>query len=78
MMLFEKDLNIIINTMNPTMLHIISNPSAEYTRSRNERIHGIYRYWDSKRQGRRMPSRADMDPVEIPEYLSNVIPVDVF
>ena len=64
--------------MNYMMLHIISNPSAEYIRSRNERIDGIYRYWDSKRQGRCMPSRADMDPVEIPEYLSNVIPVDVF
>ena len=25
-----------------------------------------------------MPSRADIDPVEIPEYLSNVILVDVF
>ena len=64
--------------MNSMLLHIISNPSAEYIQSRNERIHGIYKYWCSKRQGRRMPSMADMDPVEIPEYLSNVILVDVF
>ena len=77
-MLFEIFFNIIINNMNSMMLHIISNPSAEYIQSRNERIHGIYKYWCSKRQGRRMPSMADMDPVEIPEYLSNVIPVDVF
>ncbi|MBG06491.1 MAG: hypothetical protein CMM59_20710 [Rhodospirillaceae bacterium] len=60
------------------MPHVISNPSAEFIQSRNERIRGIYEYWDSKRQGRRMPSRADIDPVEIPEYLSNVILVDVF
>ena len=60
------------------MLHVISNPSAEYNQSRNGRIRGIYKYWDSKRQGRRMPSRSDMDPVEIPEFLSNVILVDVF
>ena len=61
-----------------TMPHVISNPSAECILSRNKRIRGIYKYWDSKRQGRRMPSRADMDPVEISEYLSNVILVDVF
>ena len=60
------------------MPHVISNPSAECIQSRNERIRGIYKYWDSKRQGRRMPSTTDMDPVEIPEYLSNVILVDVF
>lgn len=34
-------------------------------------------YWDSKRQGRRMPSRADLDPREMPRLLPNVILVDV-
>jgi PAS domain len=26
----------------------------------------LYRYWSSERKGRRMPSRADIDPLEIP------------
>lgn len=41
------------------------------------RIREIYAYWDGKRLGRRMPSRADLDPVDIPSFLPNVILADV-
>ncbi len=41
------------------------------------RIRAIYNYWDSKRHGHRMPSRADIDPVDIPNFLPNVILVDM-
>lgn len=54
-----------------------SNSSLEFLHSCDPRIGNVYRYWDSKRRGRRMPARADIDPVEIPSYLPNVILVDV-
>ncbi|HEY3147702.1 MAG TPA: PAS domain-containing protein [Dongiaceae bacterium] len=36
----------------------------------------FYRYWDGKRRGRRMPSRADIDPAEIVPFLPGVMLVD--
>ena len=43
----------------------------------HERVRAIYRYWDGKRNGRLMPSRADLDPVDIPKLLPNVWLIDV-
>ena len=43
----------------------------------HERVRAIYRYWDSKRSGRLMPSRADLDPLEIPRFLPDICLVDV-
>lgn len=37
----------------------------------------FYRYWDSKRQGREMPARSDLDPIEMRPWLPGVILVDV-
>lgn len=37
----------------------------------------LHRYWDSKRAGRPMPSRPDLDPVEIPGLLRHLILLDV-
>ena len=37
----------------------------------------FYRYWDSKRRGRLMPARADLDPVEMRDWLPGVALVDV-
>ena len=37
----------------------------------------IFRYWDSKRGPRRMPSRADIDPIELRRHVNNVILYDV-
>jgi hypothetical protein len=38
----------------------------------------FYSYWDSKRRGRRMPSRADLDPVEMVPWLRHLQLIDVF
>jgi len=38
----------------------------------------LYRYWDAKRLGRRMPSRRDFDPCQIPALLSHLMIVDKF
>ena len=37
----------------------------------------IYEYWDSKRRGRRMPSRSDIDPVEMKPWLTHLQLIDV-
>ena len=39
-------------------------------------IADVYGYWDSKRRGRRMPARADIDPTEIRPYVANMLLVD--
>lgn len=41
------------------------------------RIASFYRFWDSKRQGRRMPRREDFDPLEMREWLPGIVLVDV-
>lgn len=41
------------------------------------RLREAYIYWDAKRQNKLMPSRADIDPVEIPRLLPYVILIDV-
>ncbi|WP_119304805.1 PAS domain-containing protein [Dongia deserti] len=43
----------------------------------HERVRAIYRYWDSKRKGRLMPARADLDPLDIPRLLPDICLVDV-
>jgi hypothetical protein len=37
----------------------------------------LYAYWDSKRRGRPMPSRGDLDPVEMREWLGRIMLYDV-
>ena len=37
----------------------------------------VFRYWDEKRGARRMPRRADIDPVDIVQLLPAVMIVDV-
>lgn len=37
----------------------------------------FYRYWDAKRQGRAMPSKSDLDPLEMKSWLPGIILVDV-
>ena len=38
----------------------------------NRRLRRLYEYWDEKRGNRRAPSRADINPTEIPELLGYV------
>ncbi|HVM86462.1 MAG TPA: PAS domain-containing protein [Candidatus Binatia bacterium] len=37
----------------------------------------FYKYWDSKRRGRAMPARADIDPLEMKEWLAGTALIDV-
>lgn len=37
----------------------------------------LFRYWDGKRAGRRMPRRADIDPAELVPFLPTLMIVDV-
>ena len=37
----------------------------------------LYRYWDAKRGGRKMPRRSDIDPAELVPFLPRVMIVDV-
>lgn len=41
------------------------------------RIRRFYEYWNGKRGGRAMPSRADIDPAEIKDLLPGIILIDV-
>jgi PAS domain len=42
-----------------------------------QRLDAIFRYWASKRNGRTMPSRADIDPLELRSYLPQLVLLDV-
>ena len=44
---------------------------------RDPRIKALYDYWNALRRGRAMPSRADIDPIEIPALLPYIIMYDV-
>lgn len=37
----------------------------------------VYEYWQRKRQGRRMPARADIDPLDLKSVLPHLILLDV-
>ncbi len=43
----------------------------------NPVLKGFVDYWNRKRSGREMPSRADIDPVEIPKLLPHLTLIDV-
>lgn len=51
--------------------------SIDFLRRCSAPVASFYRHWDGKRQGRKMPSRADFDPIEMKEWLSGIILVDV-
>jgi hypothetical protein len=40
-------------------------------------LNALFAYWRAKRAGRRMPSRADLDPAELKTLLPSMILVDV-
>jgi hypothetical protein len=41
------------------------------------RLRAVYDYWDGKRRGRAMPSRADIDPAELKAFLPQLVLLDV-
>jgi hypothetical protein len=42
-----------------------------------QRLRAIYAYWDDKRRGRLMPSRVDIDPLELKPFLPQLVLLDV-
>jgi hypothetical protein len=40
-------------------------------------LQALFKYWQSKRAGRQMPSRSDLDPAELKTLLPSMILVDV-
>jgi len=43
----------------------------------HDTVKAIYRYWADKRNGRVMPSRRDIDPVEMKAWLAHLMLIDV-
>ena len=41
------------------------------------RLVALYGYWEAKRAGRTMPTRADIDPLEMKAWLGNLLLIDV-
>lgn len=54
-------------------LHRLDDPSQMI----EPRLRALYDYWRAKLRGRRMPARPDIDPIEIPRLLSNLVLVSV-
>ena len=53
-------------------------PAASFIDApRHPKIQLLHSYWDEKRHGRAMPSRADIDPVDIPALLPNILMYNV-
>src|SRR5260370_17327555 len=52
-------------------------PLAVGDRPDGQSLAAIYQYWDGKRRGRLMPSRADIDPIELKPYLPQLVLLDV-
>lgn len=40
-------------------------------------LRSLFDYWQSKMRGRQMPDRADIDPIEIPKLLPNIVLIDI-
>ncbi len=51
--------------------------SLDFLNQCSPRVASFYRYWDGKRHGRAVPSRSDLDPVEMKEWLPGITLVDV-
>lgn len=51
---------------------------TEFRARANTATLAFYDYWDGKRQGRPMPARADLDPVEMVSWLKCIQIIEVF
>jgi len=40
-------------------------------------LRALYDYWDERRSGRNMPGRQDLDPLDVPALLPNLMLIDV-
>lgn len=46
-------------------------------RIRSALLRSLFDYWQSKLRNRRLPDRTDIDPIEIPKLLPNIVLLDV-
>jgi hypothetical protein len=44
---------------------------------KHAKLRRLYKYWQSKRRGQRLPARADVDPVEFSFALGHIMLIDV-
>lgn len=51
---------------------------AEMLARATSQTRSFFAYWDGKRKGRAMPSRRDLDPVEMKAWLPGIQLIDVF
>ncbi|MBK8158087.1 MAG: PAS domain-containing protein [Rhodospirillaceae bacterium] len=51
--------------------------SEEFLKICSVRTAAIYRYWGSKKRGRKLPRRADIDPAEMKPWLPGLVLVDI-
>jgi hypothetical protein len=53
-------------------------PTADFSLDfRSQALRELHEYWRAKLNGRQLPTRSDLDPVEIPHLLKHVALVDV-
>ena len=52
-------------------------PDLSWIAAAHPDIQVVYRYWREKCAGRRMPRRADLDPIDLAPYLPSLLLVDV-
>lgn len=72
------------NPANPSLDEIIRNSDrprllgTAFLETCTDPIRRIWEYWDSRRQGRAMPARRDIDPIEIPfDLLPGIVLTEV-
>jgi len=53
-------------------------PTVDSIAARNPRLGRLHGYWSGKCAGRAMPSRTDIDPVEMKEWLGNLLLAEFF
>ncbi len=51
--------------------------SEEFLKICSVRTAAIYRYWGSKKRGRKLPRRCDIDPAEMKPWLPGLVLVDI-
>lgn len=57
--------------------HYRRSTSLDFLTTCSPMLAGFYAYWNGKRGDRKMPARADLDPVEMKRWLPGIIIVDV-
>jgi hypothetical protein len=51
--------------------------STQFLKVCSIRTAALYRYWDARKRGRKLPRRADIDPAEMKPWLPGLVLVDV-